>query len=64
MKFELDLLHTRMLIEGSQECRKRLWQSFVQVNPSESNSRTTTLAERQHHRLVCECEPSSRQYSM
>ncbi|USP81292.1 hypothetical protein yc1106_08566 [Curvularia clavata] len=43
-----------------QQCRRRLWQSFVQVNPMESNSRTTTLAERQKNRLVCECEPWSK----
>jgi hypothetical protein len=53
-----------MLMDGSQQCRKRLWQSFVQVNPSESNSHTVALAERQKRRSVCDCEPLSKQYSM
>ncbi|EMD94571.1 hypothetical protein COCC4DRAFT_66237 [Bipolaris maydis ATCC 48331] len=47
-----------------QQCRKRRWQSLVEVNSTESNSRTKNLAERQKHRSVCECEPFSKQYSI
>jgi hypothetical protein len=53
-----------MLISGSQECRKRLWQSLVEVNPEDSNSRTKNLAERQRRREACDCEPLSKQHSM
>ncbi|CAN9348611.1 unnamed protein product [Alternaria alternata] len=57
-----DLIFQRFKIEvACQECRKRLWQSLVEVNPEESNSRTKNLAERQHRRTVCDCEPSSKQ---
>ncbi|CAN9299521.1 unnamed protein product [Alternaria alternata] len=57
-----DLIFRRFKIEvACQECRKRLWQSLVEVNPEESNSRTKNLAERQHRRTVCDCEPSSKQ---
>jgi hypothetical protein len=53
-----------MLTTASQECRKRLWQSFVEVNPEEGNSRTKNLVERQQRRTICECEPLSKQHNM
>jgi hypothetical protein len=53
-----------MLMAGSQQCRRRLWQSHIQANPMESNSRTLSLAERQEHRKICECEPQQNKYSM
>ncbi|KAH7383189.1 hypothetical protein BKA66DRAFT_609113 [Pyrenochaeta sp. MPI-SDFR-AT-0127] len=47
-----------------QQCRKRLWQSYIQADPTESNSRTSFLAERQKRRTICECEPLQKQYSI
>ncbi|CAN9326718.1 unnamed protein product [Alternaria alternata] len=61
MKVENHIFERFEIEVACQECRKRLWQSLVEVNPEESNSRTKNLAERQHRRTVCYCEPSSKQ---
>ncbi|KAB2107022.1 hypothetical protein AG0111_0g4835 [Alternaria gaisen] len=61
MKLEPFIFERFEIEVACQECRKRLWQSLVEVNPEESNSRTKNLAERQHRRTVCDCEPSSKQ---
>ncbi|KAF2474461.1 uncharacterized protein BDR25DRAFT_386024 [Lindgomyces ingoldianus] len=42
------------------KCRKRLWRSEIEANPSFSNSRTTSLEDRQKQRAPCTCNPSSR----
>ncbi|KAE9366418.1 hypothetical protein N431DRAFT_419663 [Stipitochalara longipes BDJ] len=41
-------------------CRKRLWRSEIEANPTSSNSRTTSLVERQQQRVLCQCNPSGR----
>ncbi|KAH7079882.1 hypothetical protein BKA63DRAFT_229876 [Paraphoma chrysanthemicola] len=47
-----------------QQCRRRLWQSAIQANPADSNSRTNSLEERQACRSACRCEQLSRRYSI
>ncbi|PMD34539.1 hypothetical protein L207DRAFT_467194 [Hyaloscypha variabilis F] len=42
------------------KCRRRLWRSETESSPAASNSRTTSLAERQQKREPCKCSPSGR----
>ncbi|KAF2793994.1 hypothetical protein K505DRAFT_417428 [Melanomma pulvis-pyrius CBS 109.77] len=41
-------------------CRRRLWRSEMEVDPNSSNSRTTSLKDRQQQRQRCTCNPSGR----
>jgi hypothetical protein len=49
-----------LLTFSSKRCRKRLWRSEIESNPASSNSRTTSLAERQRKRELCKCNPAGR----
>jgi hypothetical protein len=54
------LIRDAVLTISSKRCRKRLWRSEIEVNPDFSNSRTSSLRDRQRKRETCTCNPNGR----